>query len=215
MSNELKPQANNLAGLYEEYGRVIRMCEGTKVSPTICWCVSGYKFNSHPGFNGPPETYEFAIAIVEDKPVWRGSSELYRKDNGEYVVPSAEWASTDLCSVYCGGKNININNLTWTPPNPNAKWKKLFEEGERVQCRSLGQDGGWYECEKLDFANFTLEFQLAPKTITIEGEVLALSDKNANPYCKLIIGDFSYKFSKHEDVDKWYASIDKWVKGEK
>ena len=59
------------ADLHDEYARVIRMCEGTKVDPKTCVILSGIGRSMGWSFyTDVPDKYSFALAIVEDKPVW-------------------------------------------------------------------------------------------------------------------------------------------------
>ena len=60
------------ADLHEEYARVIRMCKGTKVGQQYCWKYNGEVIGREPFFCWLPARYSFAIAIVEDRPVFEG-----------------------------------------------------------------------------------------------------------------------------------------------
>lgn len=72
----------NQNDLYIEYARVIEMCKGTLLESTPWLGVreatggtggnEAYIFDEHPYFNANPEHYEFAIAILGDKPVFVG-----------------------------------------------------------------------------------------------------------------------------------------------
>ncbi len=58
--------------LYREWARVLDMCEGTNVRPEDCWSLNNRKYNERPEFDADPEYFKFAIAILEDKPVFVG-----------------------------------------------------------------------------------------------------------------------------------------------
>lgn len=69
--------------LYREWARVLDMCEGTAVKPEKCFYVDGFKgcIAVCPQFNKDPNTYNFAVAILEDKPVFVGDT-LYHMPTG-------------------------------------------------------------------------------------------------------------------------------------
>lgn len=91
--------------LFREYVRVIDMCEGTGVPPQCCINVCGVPWDSPdcPTFTKPSENYEFALAILEGKPVFKGD-ELYFKNGARYM-----WGGRRCVSEY-------ITELTWTKP---------------------------------------------------------------------------------------------------
>ena len=95
--------------LYIEYARVIKMCEGTALWAKPWVCVkfegNGLLHGAHPHFDNSPESYEFAVAILEDKPVFVGDI-LYLKASGlEYVADKYTTASA-------------VSDMTWQPPKP-------------------------------------------------------------------------------------------------
>lgn len=97
----------NQNDLYIEYARVIEMCKGTALEDTP-WL--GVRFNEsefydHPRFDTLVENYQFAVAILEDKPVFVGDI-LYLKASGlEYVADKYTTASA-------------VSDMTWQPPKP-------------------------------------------------------------------------------------------------
>lgn len=109
--------------LYLEYARVIKMCEGTEVKP---WeCVKGKNgyyfcdFNTHPGFTSNPDGYEFAVAILEDKPVFIGDT-VYAKDGDKYTAKqdSRGAFAQKLNDVLWVHIDKDSGYLTWQPPEP-------------------------------------------------------------------------------------------------
>ena len=98
------------AELHEEYARVIRMCKGTNVPHWKCVKLCGLKY---PGkvcdFTSTPSDYSFALAIVEDRPVFEWDI-LYNESGGIYIAEESRW-------IYSG----IFSTLTWNPPK-----KKTF-----------------------------------------------------------------------------------------
>ena len=90
--------------IYIEYARVIEMCKGTALEdkPWLCVKFNGTGlFDTHPGFTSDPELYEFAIAILEDKPVFVGDS-LYHPSGAKWIV----------------GDTDDLTGMSWQPPKP-------------------------------------------------------------------------------------------------
>lgn len=79
------------ADLYTQWARILRMCEGTDTLPKDCWfvplsnCEHPRKMGQEPVLHGNPTNYHFAIAIVENKPVFIGDI-LYNSLNEAFVV---------------------------------------------------------------------------------------------------------------------------------
>lgn len=104
--------------LHREWARVLDMCEGTIVNPFSCWKYNGEDrwFNPiHNGeFDGDPNKHEFAITILEDKPVFVGDK-LYAKSTGESIV---------VCESH-----LFLKGLSWNKPN-----KKFILNGQELPC---------------------------------------------------------------------------------
>lgn len=103
--------------LYIKYARVIEMCKGTALESTPWLCVKydGEVMFRHPAFDVTPKYYEFAIAILEDKPVFVGDT-LYHKETGKkYIVSSI--------TVF--------KFLTWQPPKPK---RTFMINGVELPC---------------------------------------------------------------------------------
>ena len=106
----------NQNDLYIEYARVIEMCKGTALEskPWVCVKWDGEVFDEHPAFDAEPELYEFAIAILEDKPVFVGDS-LYHPSGAKWIV----------------GDTDDLTGMSWQPPKP----KRTFElRGVELPC---------------------------------------------------------------------------------
>ena len=105
----------NQNDLYIEYARVIQMCKGTALENTPWVCVKIYDgFHSHPQFNRSPELYKFAIAILEDKPVFVGDS-LYHPSGAKWIV----------------GDTDDLTGMSWQPPKPK---RTFMLNGVELPC---------------------------------------------------------------------------------
>lgn len=118
--------------LFREYARVIDMCEGTGVSPQKC--VRSYQVGHgdssitfpdgfNPGFTDAPNNYEFALAILEGKPVFKGDG-IYHKATGiKWIVGYG----ADLSEGFA-------QQFTWTKP------RTFTLNGEMLPCPQIQGD---------------------------------------------------------------------------
>ena len=94
--------------LYRECARVIDMCAGTSISPEDCVKHLGKPltfWNSSPGYAVEHYTdLEFALAIVEGKPVFEGDV--------LYDVYGEKFKADNVMAKYL------FETCTWTPPKP-------------------------------------------------------------------------------------------------
>lgn len=95
--------------LYTEYARVIEMCKGTALEDKPWKCVKKTSptfmfYSSHPAFN-ENEQHEFAVAILEDKPVFIGD-ELYH-------IPSNKMLKVKCVNDY--GRIVTSYNMDFEP----------------------------------------------------------------------------------------------------
>jgi hypothetical protein len=107
---------------YVEYARVINMCKGTKFEnePWKCVKVCGIPLSKHPFLAESTEGYSFAVAILEDEPLFVGDK-VYWKHNGSEF----EWDKINLSLWGCS------LNITRTPP------KRTFTiNDEELPCPS-------------------------------------------------------------------------------
>lgn len=89
--------------LFREYARVIDMCEGTEIDPWVCVRVKGFgSFDKQPDFGADRYRYDFAVAILEGKPVFVGD-EIYHPQLGKTIV------SEEAFQTFIG-------NYTWNKP---------------------------------------------------------------------------------------------------
>lgn len=106
-------QYKTKADLYRAWADVLDMCKGTKVHINDCWKCNGSSFGDVPYFDNYPETYSFAIGIVEDKPVFVGDV-LYTKDGeakNAVASPQTRW-----------------RDFSWNPPKPKTVMVELLVE---------------------------------------------------------------------------------------
>ncbi len=90
---------------HRKWARVLDMCEGTAVMPWRCVVVPGtrepHRSDRMPDFDLLSRFYEFAVAILEDKPVFVGDR-IWLKSIGAYsIVPAEEALHTGITDEYC------------------------------------------------------------------------------------------------------------------
>ncbi len=57
--------------LFRQYANILDMCEGTTLKPYKCIKnQAGQTFLSTPNFLGNPSDYTFAIAVINNKPIF-------------------------------------------------------------------------------------------------------------------------------------------------
>lgn len=119
--------------LLEHYRSVIvPMAREHGINPWECVRL-GNALTDHPGFCGPVEDYEFAIAILEGKPVFVGDK-LYSKITGEEFTVKP-----------CGFDWALFN---WTPP---AKQRTFVLDGVELVCPIDDMNGCVMEILGIDF----------------------------------------------------------------
>ena len=110
------------ADLYRRYADMIDMCNGTKLEPYQCVKINDWIVTGTPGFNSDSNSYIFAVAIVEDRPVFVGdvlydgleSVRIIQVENNVDILCRARvdfYLSVD-----------ELKELTWTKPAPK-KWE--------------------------------------------------------------------------------------------
>jgi hypothetical protein len=145
--------------LYSELARVIDMCEGTGVDPKFCWKYEGVNINGMPYFDSELEQYEFALGIVEGKPVFEGDR-IWSKRAKMFVLAHKELIINDDCfSWQEQNRTFNLNGVELPcPENQNA------EEGYML---GIFHDGSlsWYL-----FKSYTNRYKVAQQLIKILNE---------------------------------------------
>lgn len=131
--------------LHRKYADMIDMCEGTKVKARQCVRFDGSIIYSAPMFNGYIDSYRFALAIVENRPVFAGDV-LYKKGSVDsYTVTGHENNRLD---------RVLPDFYTWTKPVPFLHILKAQAEGKRI----VFFDGAeWVDTDEIDCVNFKPE----------------------------------------------------------
>jgi hypothetical protein len=118
------------ADLYEAAAKVMRMCEGTVVKWWECIKFEGLQCNKigfQPLFNDNADKYEFALAIIEGRPVFVGD-ELYDRSGSKFkalsLIESENESGIEGSSdEFNGGVYEEINCCSWNPPKPDSPYK--------------------------------------------------------------------------------------------
>ncbi len=132
--------------LSRRWADVQDMCEGTNVKPYRCVkCKYSNKiFSCQPSFTRDIYSYQFAIAIVEDKPVFVGDM-LYDKDGKKFVVEESIHRDYSM-NMRVIDKKIGdadkwltnptfegVSVLFWNPPKDEySELKQAQKEGKRI-----------------------------------------------------------------------------------
>jgi len=133
---------NTLAYLYKEAVRVAEMIEGTNISFAECVKQDGCIYKDPRNFTCSPDTYEFALAIVEGKPVFVGDV-LYGNITGTpYIING---------SMHPDG--INNSNYSWNPPKPKTVMIELTREDAEY----------WIECGRANHWDNSTAYVAASK----------------------------------------------------
>ena len=110
----------NQNDLYLKYAEIIKMCQGTALEDTPWLGVrfNGSEFNGHPRFDTRAKNYQFAIAVLEDKPVFPGDILCFKPSGSEYVASKHTTASA-------------VSDMTWQPPKPK---RTFMLNGVELPC---------------------------------------------------------------------------------
>ena len=117
--------------LYREWARVLDMCEGTKVNPDYCWKSCGQ-------FSDDPKCYEFAVAILKDRPVFVGDKVWLKHVEKWSVVTSGTRAYTindSCCSWDEPKKTIELNGVELPMPSGSG-YTYIMIDGEHYWFKS-------------------------------------------------------------------------------
>jgi len=107
---------------YVEYARVINMCKGTKFEnePWKCVKVCGIPLSKHPFLAESTEGYSFAVAILEDEPLFVGDKVYWMHDGTEFewgMVNHRLFAWSDDITRTPPKRTFTLNDdITRTPP---------------------------------------------------------------------------------------------------
>ncbi len=121
--------AKTKADLHREWARVLDMCEGTIIYPEECCKFEGVTFDSTPGFSEKPESYEFAVAILEGKPVFVGDR-IWSKHILQFmIVDKLTLIYDDCCSWHEPERTFSLNGIELPCPTSNGNWAFMFGDG--------------------------------------------------------------------------------------
>jgi hypothetical protein len=114
---KFEPQCKTKADLHEQYARVLRMCDGTVIRPDDCVKYDGMIIGRNIDFTvGRFNQYEFAIAIVEGRPVFRGDK-LFRQLHSFVAAICLD----GKCLVDTDGNKHYLTLCSWNPPKPKEE----------------------------------------------------------------------------------------------
>ena len=126
--------------LYREWARVLDMCEGTEVDPRTCWKLGGDIQSSIPNLNGKPKDYEFAVAILEGRPVFVGDKVFLKNGDGAYGYVGHDW--------------IDITEKHYLLNQPEKKRKTMMLNGVELSAPVANSEG-----IRLDFLGIDYFFE--------------------------------------------------------
>lgn len=156
--------------LYREWARVLDMCEGTEVSPGLCWMLNGLGRGQDciPKFNSDDERYEFAVAILEGKPVFVGDKVYANNCTSPLTVKGS---SKQLGYISVGNcVNYDISILSWNSPN-----KTFLLNGEELPCPDNNKGG--YQISLLSGRHYFSDFHDAQKVANAFDKLLSENTK--------------------------------------
>jgi len=192
--------------IYRELARVMDLCDGIKnVNYWNCIKLRGKICAINPSLSNDLNEYEFAIAVVEDRPVFVGDV-LYYKNYRQKAIGLIGNDSLQVVSDDCDSKYnnkvgaINFSDLSWNPPKPKAlcqiQGKDIFKgdilyfwpefshygEGKKVKVISHKIDVHGRDCLMFDVTNGFYDkrcfsFTNKPKTFNLNGVELSLPVK--------------------------------------
>lgn len=143
--------------LYREWARVLDMCEGTKVDPVDCWKFNGEVKNRCISLDSFGK-YEFAVAILEDKPVFVGDVVCHKSGSQHIVAGAANIAIVDW------------SEYSWNPPN-----KTFLLNGEELPCPDNNKGG--YQISLLSGRHYFSDFHDAQKVANAFNKLLSENTK--------------------------------------
>ena len=127
--------------LYLKYAEVIKMCQGTALEDTPWLCVKcfGIGFHAHPMFYSNIEGFEFAIAVIENRPVFKGDVLFHKQKGIELTVRASD-------RVF-----LNTEDYTWEQPESffrlggvTMPCPKEYGEASFGVCISAGKSNSDY-----------------------------------------------------------------------
>lgn len=118
-----EPQCKTRADLHRKWDDVLEMCEAAGFDkPWKCVKYGSDACGAFPNFGGDPIEYEFALAIVEGRPVFRGDV-LWSNGWDQWITVIGLYACNDGGTALAfednsPSANAIAANCTWTQPKP-------------------------------------------------------------------------------------------------
>lgn len=100
--------------LYREWARVLDMCEGTDILLIDCLKING-QTGLATNFCSDPSVYQFAIAILEGKPVFVGD-EFYEGGGNKCIIKADMHLYANNHCIVQHVDNVDWRKFSWNPP---------------------------------------------------------------------------------------------------
>jgi hypothetical protein len=115
-----------LAKLYEEAARVAKIIEGTDLKMHDVVKYSGENI-PYPNFYSNRNEYEFALAIVEGKPVFKGDVLWNVPNNFKFTADRSDYIG-GVQRIIGGSLCAWLEAASWNPPKPKTVMVELLRE---------------------------------------------------------------------------------------
>ena len=157
-NSETVKMASNLmeqAELFKKYSDILIICTVFGFSkPWGCVKVDGTVLGGscNPSFLGSYSSYEFALGILEGRPIFKGDKvwsygHEYKFDSKNF---NEFWVSSATSTV-CVSRRLD--ELTWTPPAPKKQFFMLGNKTYVLPTASIPTNAGW-SCINFDGVYF-------------------------------------------------------------
>jgi len=137
---KFEPQCKKRSDLYREWAMVLDMCEAAGISTYGTWKFDGIVQANKPILSlAKLEEYEFAIAIVEGKPVFRGDK-VYDTTTGVEFIAGEHPSSMYRATWNPPRRTITINGEELPAPDGgNFTMNIIFHGWKRSEDRDAAQ----------------------------------------------------------------------------
>lgn len=136
---KLNLDVNERNDLLEKFRKCIEMCarDGYKISPSSCVKYMGRVQFTMPTFNQLPERYEFALALIEGKPVFTG--DILYFEGKDYVAREILYNGSlrltrNVDELVIPVLIIDKDKLNLLSRNPFKKKHMFMLNGEELPC---------------------------------------------------------------------------------
>lgn len=123
--SEIKSRAD----LFEAAAKMMRMCDEAGVD--YVFKFDGVVYNTIPHFVNFVDKYEFPLAIVEGKPVFKGDKLYDSYGRLVNVEEAKKFDGDDAVSLRTDGRWYRLDSYSWNPPKP----KTVMVEVEVVDAK--------------------------------------------------------------------------------